>query len=555
MNARIITAVVVSLGWALAPAARAQDPQEEPQGPSFTEASASVQKRLEEGLKELAALRNEIKDEKLPLSRRLRELETELTEVRIEYQQQTRLVETRALDLTNLRSEIKGRDDEVSYLSNLLSDYIRNFDSGLHIAEVHRYEEPLETARLAPEDNALSQQEIFEAQAALLQISLGRLHEALGGTKFDGAAVDPDGLVAKGSFVLVGPAALFRSADGQKVGTAEQRLGSLEPAAIAFGSETDTEAAAALVEAGEGVFPLDPTLGNAHKIEATSESFIEHVQKGGAVMVPIFVMAAAALLVALYKWIALALIRKPTKQQLIELTNAVEQHDEPAAAERAAAIKGPVGEMLQAGVEHIREPRELIEEVMYETVLKTRLQTQRLLPFIAICAASAPLLGLLGTVTGIINTFKLITVFGSGDVKTLSGGISEALITTKFGLIVAIPSLLLHAFLSRKARGVVSSMETAAVAFVNQVSKTPFQQKGLLAGAEESSSPSAEVVRTQVIEALRDIVGSGRRTDRGDRATADAPVYEMKPAAPASVETKSSAASPEPANARKTPAS
>jgi len=81
-------------------------------------------------------------------------------------------------------------------------------------------------------------------------------------------------------------------------------------------------------------------------------------------------------------------------------------------------------------------------------------------------------LGLLGTVTGIINTFKLITVFGTGDVKTLSGGISEALITTKFGLIVAIPSLLLHAFLSRKARGVVDQMEKAAVAFINQVSKT-----------------------------------------------------------------------------------
>ena len=92
-----------------------------------------------------------------------------------------------------------------------------------------------------------------------------------------------------------------------------------------------------------------------------------------------------------------------------------------------------------------------------------------MLPFVAICAASAPLLGLLGTVTGIINTFKLITIFGSGDVKTLSAGISEALITTKFGLIVAIPSLLLHAFLSRKAKSVVDRMEKAAVAFVNAV--------------------------------------------------------------------------------------
>jgi CBS domain-containing protein len=132
--------------------------------------------------------------------------------------------------------------------------------------------------------------------------------------------------------------------------------------------------------------------------------------------------------------------------------------------------------MLTAGVEHIKEPPALIEEVMYENILTAKMKLQRFLPFVAISAAAAPLLGLLGTVTGIINTFKLITVFGSGDVKMLSGGISEALITTEFGLIVAIPSLLLHAFLSRKARGVIAQMEKTAIAFINQISKTPFKK-------------------------------------------------------------------------------
>jgi biopolymer transport protein ExbB len=69
-----------------------------------------------------------------------------------------------------------------------------------------------------------------------------------------------------------------------------------------------------------------------------------------------------------------------------------------------------------------------------------------------------------------------MTVFGTGDVKTLSSGISEALITTEYGLIVAIPSLLLHAFLSRKARGVQDEMEKAAVAMMNQVAKTPLSE-------------------------------------------------------------------------------
>jgi biopolymer transport protein ExbB len=255
----------------------------------------------------------------------------------------------------------------------------------------------------------------------------------------------------------------------------EQRLGSLEPTVIPFGRPEDARAASELVANGAGHLPFDPTLGSAHKLEATQETLWEHVQKGGVVMVPIFALAAASMIVALLKWLGLAFVRKPSRRKVRRLIEAVERRDEEAIQQRVREIKGPTGRMLAAGVEHLREPRELIEEVMYEAVLTTRLRLERFLPFIAICAASAPLLGLLGTVTGIINTFKLITVFGSGDVKTLSGGISEALITTEFGLIVAIPSLLLHAFLSRKARGIVSRMEVAAVAFINQISKTPFR--------------------------------------------------------------------------------
>ena len=178
----------------------------------------------------------------------------------------------------------------------------------------------------------------------------------------------------------------------------------------------------------------------------------------------------------------------------------------------ADTIAGPTGKMLASGAEHLGEPAELIEEVMYETVLTTRLKVERFIPFVAICAASAPLLGLLGTVSGIINTFKMITVAGAGDVKSLSGGISEALITTKYGLIVAIPSLLLNAFLSRKARGVVAQMEKAAVSFVNQVSMTPSGRESLhqapvmtpVAGAAAADS---DAVRAQVNEILRDLLG------------------------------------------------
>lgn len=492
-----------------APAAPAETAEQGAAAPeSFDDVESQVQARLETSIQELARLREQIAAEQIPLSRRLNELESELTAVRDEYNQTTRLLDSRTLDLSNLKNEIKRRQDETEYLSGLLGDYLNEFESRLHIAEVQRYEEALEAAKLAAQNTSLSEQEVFAAQAEVLQLSLQRLEEALGGARFEGTAVDADGLVREGTFVLVGPAALFRSAEGGGIGTAEQRLGSLEPAQIGFGDELDAQAALALVAGSAGEFPLDATLGDAHKVESTQEPFLDHVKKGGPVMIPIFALAGASLLVALLKWLGMIFTRRPSNKKVQQLLGAVGAGDEERAQDLVATMPGPMGRMLRAGVEHIREPRELVEEVMYETVLTTRLKLQRFLPFIAISAASAPLLGLLGTVTGIINTFKMITIFGSGDVKSLSGGISEALITTKFGLIVAIPSLLLHAFLSRKAKGAIDRMEKSALAFANQV--------GLSASARPdvrnveviaAAGPDPELVRKQVNEILSDLMG------------------------------------------------
>jgi biopolymer transport protein ExbB len=439
---------------------------------SFDNAAASLQRQLQDSVAELSQLRDRIANEKIPLAKKISDLESELSQARQNFQATTRLLDGRALDLTNLRGEIKSRGDETAYLSTLLSEYGRNFESRLHITELQRYAPQIEAAKLAPENTALSSEQVFQAQAAMLSTSLDRLQDSLGGTRFEGTAVAPDGTVHRGTFALVGPVAVFRSADGKAIGTAEQRLGSLEPAQVPFARPEDALAAAQLLTTGAGQMPVDPTLGNAHKVASTEETLWEHIQKGGPVMWPIFILAGAALLVALYKWIALAFLRNPSKKAVDELLATVGRHDDAQAKQQVLTMRGPVGTMLAAGVSHIDEPRELVEEVLYETVLTTRLKVQRFLPFIAISAAAAPLLGLLGTVTGIMNTFKLITVFGTGDVKTLSSGISEALITTEYGLIVAIPSLLLHALLTRKAKSITDEMESTAIAFLNQVSRT-----------------------------------------------------------------------------------
>jgi len=458
-----------------APEAATSDSERQEAQPTFADVTQTVQRQLEQAEAELSALRERIAEEKIPLSRRLSELESELVNVRQEFQKTNNRLNNRTLELENLRKSIEARENEARYLTNLLTEYIRNLEPRLHIAETQRYEQQVEEARLAPENTNLTQKEIFQEQIEAVNLSVERLFEALGGVTFEGQAKAPDGEIKPGKFLMAGPVVLFRSVDGSVVGTVEESINSLQPNVKPFKDPRYTSAADTVVEQGKGSLPLDATLGNAHAIEDTQDTFYEHVQKGGPVMVPIFVMAGLALLVALYKWIALSLIRNPSQRKLRMLLDAVARREKADAMQAARNVSGPAGKMLESGIEHIEEPRELIEEIMYEHVLAARLKVNRFLPFISICAAAAPLLGLLGTVTGIINTFEMITIFGTGDAESLSGGISEALITTKFGLIVAIPSLLLYAFLSRKARGIIDGMEKAAVALVNQVGKTPYK--------------------------------------------------------------------------------
>lgn len=499
-----------------------------PAGERFDGAASQVDRRLEEAIAELAALRDQIAAETIPRSRTLSELEQQLIEVRAEYQSAARLFDNRTLEVSNLTREIKARSDEVGYLSNLLSEYARNFEARLHIAELQRHRESLAAVRLLSEGagaEATDPSTGFETQLALIVESIDRLDEALGGTRFEGTVVDPEGIVRAGRFALLGPVAVFRSEDGIHVGTAEQRLGSLEPTLIPFLDPIDVAAASALIERGTGELPLDPTLGSAHRVAATEETLLEHIKAGGPVMVPIFALAGAALLVALYKFVRFLFIRRPSKRALRDLMQAVAAHEHAGAARSARRVGGPAGRMLVAGVEHLGHSRELIEEVMYEVVLQTRLKLQRMLPFIAICAAAAPLLGLLGTVTGIITTFKLITIFGSGDVKTLSGGISQALITTEYGLIVAIPALLMHALLSRKAKGITDQMEIVAMQLVNQIAKSEVDPKSTHSrGAAPPANPGNDASGEVEEDATSDMVGAGAAAGVHARSPAGATI-------------------------------
>jgi biopolymer transport protein ExbB len=485
----------------------------------LSEGRQEVSRKLEHALDELAGIRKEAGDVIVPLSKKINAMEKDLLNARKELQDAQNALDTRTLKLNNLHARIKALKQEKQYLRNLLGEYVRNLEAQLHIAQLKDYAPVIKEARLVLEDEDMPAQKSFGIQMAAVERSIERLEDLTGAHCFDGQAVTDSGVLTDGRYLILGPLAFFASRDGGAVGMAVERLGSKEPNVLpislehagaaalqrsgAGAAERDAQAMIAdTVRNGKGWLPLDATLGKAQKIAATKDTVTQHLKKGGIVVVPILGLAALAVLTALIKWIQLLRVPIPSGRSVQALLGDIRELRETEAAERVGTMRGPVARMLSTAVEHIREPAELIEELMYEHILDTRMRLLKGLPFLAVCASSAPLLGLLGTVTGIISTFRLITAFGSGDVKMLSAGISEALVTTELGLIVAIPTLLLHAILNRRARAIVDQMEKTAVAVLNQINgRSENTTPGPSSVAPDTPPPNTSAPATQVAAA------------------------------------------------------
>ncbi len=439
---------------------------------SFSDAADKAQADLEASLEEFAELQEAIADEKIPLSRELDELERRAISLRQQERDQRRLVDHEQYDLSEMQNRVSSLRDNNNYLSNLMRDYIRRFETRIHISEVQHYQDVISRAtEIAEGDRDATSTERFDAQLAVIDAAFDRLGEVIGGKTFEGEAIAEDQTVKTGAFAQAGPFVFFHSDDERVIGEAVMQRGGGYNASIYEMDSGFHTGIRDLAREGEGVVPIDTTLGSARQLIATRDNLIEHIRKGGLVMIPILALFFVAAGIAIFKWLEIGGVRIARQDDLDVILSNLRKGEKDAAIRHARSVKGPAGEMLVAAVENADEDKEVIEEQLYEVIIRTQPKLERFLPFIAVVAATAPLLGLLGTVMGMIRTFRLITVFGTGDAQQLSAGISEALITTQFGLTVAIPMLIVHALLNRKAKGVVGSMEQTAVGFINGVTE------------------------------------------------------------------------------------
>ncbi len=191
-------------------------------------------------------------------------------------------------------------------------------------------------------------------------------------------------------------------------------------------------------------FGLDPTGGSILGLLVQAPNLRERVEQGGLVGYIILAVGAIGLLLALERLITLTLVKLKVDRQL-KSTNFTNDN--------------PLGRVMQVRDNYPKADVEALELHLTEAILGELPKLTRNLTIVKIISVVAPLMGLLGTVTGMINTFQAITLFGTGDPKLMAGGISTALVTTVLGLVVAIPTTLLYALLNTRSKAIVGVLQ------------------------------------------------------------------------------------------------
>ena len=267
--------------------------------------------------------------------------------------------------------------------------------------------------------------------------------------RFDGQITDPSGALRSGEVVRVGAFNLVQ--DGSYL-SFEPESGALQmlprqPSGRFRALAKELQAA----EIGPAAVAVDPTRGQLLGLLIQTPDLTERVRQGGYVGYAIILMGLTGLLIALWRLAVLLRARRSVHRQL---------------AQEQADAGNPLGRILAAYEENRGMELEALSLKLDEAIMRETPALERWQGIIKVFAALAPLLGLLGTVVGMILTFQQLTLFGTGDPKLMAGGISQALMTTVLGLLVAIPLVLLHSLVSSISRNLVEILEERSLGLV-----------------------------------------------------------------------------------------
>ncbi len=219
-----------------------------------------------------------------------------------------------------------------------------------------------------------------------------------------------------------------------------------------------TNSAEDLFEADKGYveFGIDVTRGGILGLLVEKPTLTEKIDQGGVVGYSIIALGFVGLFIAIWRFMGLTTDSRRVSAQL--------KRD-------SASTDNPLGRVLAAYESNVNADTDTIELKLSEAALREMPGLTKGLLFIKVISVVAPLMGLLGTVVGMIKTFQVITLYGAGDPKMMAGGISQALVTTVLGLVVAIPMVLLHTIVSGQSRKIVNIIQSQSAGLIAEHSE------------------------------------------------------------------------------------
>jgi biopolymer transport protein ExbB len=424
-------------------------------------ASTKARADLDAALKELTATREKISSEKLPLSKKLSLAEDDLALARKELDLAQRARDMKNLDQSSLKAEIKQREEENTYMLNLLNEFGRNFgEKSIHISERSGHREKIDLAKATHENSNASHEDKFKASFRIVDAALTRIEDLLGGHSYPGVALDAQGGLVEGKFAQIGPMVLFSSADGAVAGWASEAKGSKET--VLKGAEHSKifgPAFASMMAGGEGVIPSDFTMGQALRNYGNKNSIIRTFIHGGPIMWPLLLSAIVAAVVSLERSLFIVSEkRRQNPEQVEKIFSLVESGNQPAAIQVANTSTDFVARVL--GFALANANLSIGQAISKASAVELK-RFSRGLPILDTIITAAPLLGLLGTVTGMMNTFSMMGGDELGAPTAITGGIAEGLIATAFGLLIAITCLFPNNYLNARIESAQHEMEDA----------------------------------------------------------------------------------------------
>ncbi|WP_416305433.1 MotA/TolQ/ExbB proton channel family protein [Neptunicella sp. SCSIO 80796] len=380
----------------------------------------SAQQNLQRTQKNIASQRTK-------LASQLRNMQDKVLSLREKTAVARRLADENTLGLNQLEKRLDGWRQQHQYQQNLLNRFLRQQQQGSSAGDTG-YQQVLKIA-----DAMQAQFSPRWQQQSVIQSS---------------------GQIQPAQVLNLGPLNWF--VNDEQAGLLEATDNGFRTALEFDGSQRN--ALFDLHQSGQGNLTFDPSNSKAVAMAQHQESALEHVSKGGLWAIPILFFALFALIIAIAKSWQLLRVPKIQAFSSIKLQQLLTHKDGIAAT---AGTRGTQKALLQ--IAHSESNINHRDDLLFNCLQNSKFKLERWLGAIAVVASIAPLLGLLGTVSGMIETFKMMTLFGSGDPEVVSGGIAQALITTELGLVVAIPALILNALLSRRAKTYYQQLESFAV--------------------------------------------------------------------------------------------